>query len=834
MKEVVVFGRTSPPCHFCEVVKNALNNSNICFEYKDIASPSNMEEFSSLGVQTVPQVIVEGTNMGGADNIRNTVKCIQASFMENDGVKKAFQVVKRNGDLVDFDDNKLNKWAEWAANSNVPWSDVVLQAMRQVTEGCTTADIQDALIKVCVDHGDSKHLAMASRLLVGKVYKEVFGRFDNLPTLVDFYHKMVDLGKWEDMGYTDEELEDLEDVIHHSKDFNYKYSTVKQISDKYALQDRKNKSLFETPQFMYMGVSLANMKNMPSSRKIEDVTKLYTYLSDLKINAPTPTLAGMRTKSRGLASCCLFTTNDTADSIGVGAHIAYSMTNANSGLGGYVHTRSLGDDVRNGSIVHTGKVPYYRLYEASVKSTKQGNRGGACTIYYSILDPEIKTLLRLKHPTTPAANQVRGMDYGCIVNTMFVRKALKNEDWMLISNKEAPDLWQAMFTSKDDPLFEELYNKYAESDLPKKFVNARQLALSLEQQWYETGRIYKMFADEANKHTPFKLPIFSSNLCNEIYLPTKGYDSVADLYDKNSKTGEVALCFIAALVAGRITEDEYEDVAYYVALMIDNTMDIMTYPFAQVETTAKARRSIGVGITNLADHMAVNGMSYSSQEGKQFIYDHAEMHSYYLHKASLRLAKEFGVCSAIADTKYPEGWLPIDTYNMSVDSLVTGLKYDWEELRKSIVELGGIRNSVLEATMPAEASSLASNTTNSIYPIRELMIIKGGSRNKVPCYVPHYDDEKIRSNYESAWEIPYKDIVDLYALVQKFHGQGISADFWFNPDKYPKRKMGTKEMLTNLAYATKMGLKGQYYMNTRSARRDPEKEVVCDGEGCDV
>lgn len=742
-------------------------------------------------------------------------------------------VIKRDGREVDFDANKLNKWAEWASNSNVPWSDIVLQAIRQVTNKCSTADIQDALIKVCVDRKDIEHLDMAARLLVGKVYKEVFGRFDNLPSLQEFYHNMVARGKWVDMGYSDEDLEELEDHIDHNKDFGYKYSTIKQITDKYAIQNRKNATCYETPQFMYMGVALANMQNMPKERRGKDVVKLYTYLSDLKINAPTPTLNSLRTKARGLASCCVFTTKDSADSIEAGTHIAYTMTNANAGIGGYIHTRSIGDSVRNGAIVHTGKLPYYRYYEASVKATKQVDRGGACTIYYNILDPEIETLLRLKHPTTASDKQIRGMDYNCIINTFFVRKALKNEDWMLISANDAPDLWQAFFSSKDETRFEDLYNKYLNSNLPKRMVSARQLALTMERQWYETGRVYKFWADEVNKHTPFKEPIYSANLCVEIALPTKGYNNILGLYDKNNLEGEVALCFIAAIVAGRVSPSEYEDVAYYVLLMIDNTMDIMEYPFPQVETTAKSRRSVGVGIVNLADHMAVNNQSYKTSEGKKFIHDHAEMHSYYLHKASLRLAVERGVCEWIDKTKYPQGWLPIDTYNKSVDSVASGLNFDWEALRRDIIDLGGIRNSVLEATMPAETSSQASNTTNAIYPIRDLMIVKGGSSNKIPCFVPHYSDEQIRSNYESAWEIPYKDMVDLYAIVQKFHGQAISADFYFNPENYPNRKMGTKEMLTNLAYATKMGQKTQYYMNTKSSSTEEEdKEEVCDGGAC--
>lgn len=737
-------------------------------------------------------------------------------------------VVKRNGDLAPFDAEKLNKWGEWAANNKVSWSDIVFKAMRKLNDECSTQDITKALIDACLDSNSYEHTKMAARLLVGDIYKEVFGSFIEIPPLLEYYDGMVASGKWKDMGYTPEELVYLEDVIDHSKDFNYEFSTVKQVSERYSLKDVKTGQLFESLQFTYMGVALGACSIQPIERRLEDVCHMYEALSDLKINAPTPTLAQLRTNNNGLASCCLFTSKDTSASIEVASHIAYTMTCANSGIGGYLHTRSIGDGVRNNSIEHTGKLPYYRYLEAGVKSTKQGTRGGAATIYFTCLDPEIEDLIRLKHPTTPTAKQIRGMDYAVMMNKFFMEKVAKNEDWMLVSVANAPKLFELFFSS-DLEGFKEEYTKVLNSDAPKKYINARELALATEKQYYEVGRLYSLMIDEVNRHTPFKNPIYSSNLCNEIVLPTKGYNDVSELYGDNKEAGEVALCFIAAIAVGRVKPEEYEHIAYYTTMLVDNTIDITSYPFNQVKLTAQARRSLGIGITNLADAMAVRGLSYSSKEGKQYIHDIAEMHSYYLHKASLRLAKEKGNAEWIDKTKYPEGWLPIDSYNKNVDSIVSGLKMDWEGLRKEIIAQGGIRNSVLEATMPAETSSQASNTTNSIYPIRDLVIVKTSGKTKIPCYVPSYGNLFTRINYEKAYDIPYKDIVDLYAIVQKFHGQAISADFYFNPSLYPNRKIGAKEQLQRLLYMAKMGVKSRYYMNTKT---DAGKEVVDTGSGC--
>ena len=301
------------------------------------------------------------------------------------------------------------------------------------------------------------------------------------------------------------------------------------------------------------------------------------------------------------------------------------------------------------------------------------------------------------------------------------------------------------------------------------------------------------------------------------------------MYDKNKgvEAGEIALCFLSCLVAGRISEEEYEDVSYYSLLAVDNVIDLMEYPFPQVENTAKGRRSVGIGITNLAHDMAVRGLSYSSLEGKNYMHSLAEMHSFYLHSASLRLAKEKGNCSLIGRTKYPEGWLPIDTYNKNVDDVHNqDLKFDWESLRKEIIKQGGIRNSVLEATPPAESSSQASETTNSLYPIREFYTVKRSGSTVNTFAAPDIEKEEVKNSYELAYNVPTKDIIDCYAIFQKFHGQGISCDLYTNYSKYEGEKVPLTVMMKDYFYATKMGLKSLYYQNSKGGIKEDETKAT--------
>jgi ribonucleoside-diphosphate reductase alpha chain len=325
--------------------------------------------------------------------------------------------------------------------------------------------------------------------------------------------------------------------------------------------------------------------------------------------------------------------------------------------------------------------------------------------------------------------------------------------------------------------------------------------------------------------------------CKEIALPTRGYDSVVDLYKEEDTSGEIGLCNLAAIVAGRVSEEELPELYYYTLLMVDNVISHMDYPFPNLKFTAQARRSVAIGITNLANHMARNGMRYSTNAGKEFAHRLAEQHSYLLHRASLEISKEKGVCSWMDRTKYPEGWLPIDTYNKNVDKVVSQeLIYDWKSLRKEIIDNGGIRNSVLEGYMPNESSSIATNGTNSILPVRSLKVVKTNAGNTTKFIAPDY--EEFGSNYEIAWDIPSKHLIDIYAIFQKFCGQAISADLYV--DQSTGTKVSEASLLTDWMRMTMLGVKTRYYVNTKTSSGDKEDKgsaseiEMLDGEdkGC--
>lgn len=139
--------------------------------------------------------------------------------------------------------------------------------------------------------------------------------------------------------------------------------------------------------------------------------------------------------------------------------------------------------------------------------------------------------------------------------------------------------------------------------------------------------------------------------------------------------------------------------------------------------------------------------------------------------------------------------------------------------------------------MPNESSSVATNGTNSILPVRSLKMVKTNAGNTTKFIVPDY--EELGDKYELAWDIETKDLIDVYGIVQKFCGQAISADIYLDQTK---SKTPQSKLLSDWIRMNMLGIKTRYYINTKTPSGDkqetvePEVEEVedkgCGGGGC--
>jgi len=717
-------------------------------------------------------------------------------------------IIKRDGSTQPFSPSKVNGWGMWAAktlNGHVEWSTVILEAVNQCPTECSSLQLQETLINVCINRKTWEYNRMAGRLYSALLTRIIYptGR----PTIKKLHSRLFDAGLMVKLNYTDDDYEHLESVIDHKIDLKYPHFQLNQIRNKYAIRNKVTKLEYETAQFVYMRMAMALGENEKSDRLLH-VAKWYEHFAHNRINAPTPNFVNLGTALNGYASCCLYTTHDSAPSLAAGDHIAYMMTCMSAGIGTHIKTRSLGDPIRGGMIQHQGKLPYYRAMVGAIGANMQNGRGGASTVYYTCFDPEVEVIMKLKHPMTPASKKIGGCHYNFGSNKLFARRAARNELYSLFSYSTHPEMYEAMYDT-DQTKFEEMYAEFEKTSIHK--LNARDVLLAALTQSYETGVQYLHMTDMMNQHTPFNDKIYSSNLCAEIALPTSAYKSVAGLYQSYTEGGgEIGLCSLAGIVVSNIESDEmYADAAYYSLKMIDVCIFKSDYVFKNLDDTAKARMSAGVGMMGLAHLMAMKNKKYDDQDGLNFIHELAETHIYHLINASLRLGKELGNAPWMNKTKWPSGWLPIDTYEKRVGGLVTiENKRDWESLRSKIIKNGGIRNSVLAAYMPGESSSISSGTTNGPYPIRETYIMKTNDTAVNHWCAP--DSTKLKVRYQSAWDIATTDMIKVYAVMQKWTDQGISADLFVRI--VGDDKVTSSSMINDYLDMVKFGMKTRYYV----------------------
>jgi ribonucleoside-diphosphate reductase alpha chain len=502
---------------------------------------------------------------------------------------------------------------------------------------------------------------------------------------------------------------------------------------------------------------------------------------------------------------------------------------AKAGIGLNVgRIRGLGSKIRNGKVVHTGIVPFIKSFEGDLNSCSQGGlRKGSATLFFPIWHQEIRELIVLKNEKGNDENRARSLDYSVTISRIFYERYMNDGEITLFSPHDVPGLYEAFGTDE----FDELYVKYEnDKSIPKTKVGAQELFHEILNERSDTGRVYILNIDHANSHSPYKDVVHMSNLCKEVILKTKPIEHIDD------ESGAIALCILSALNVGTLKSDkEIEECCDLSVRALDELIDIQNYPIKAAEIATRKERSLGVGVIGLAHYLAKHNLNYEDRDACNAVHKLMESIQYHLLRASNQLAKEKGICEGFAGTKYADGILPIDTYKKSIDEFCTEpLHYDWESLRSDIVA-NGLRNTTLTCAMPSESSSLVSNATNGIEPPRGYISVKRKFKQIVPQY------STLKNQYTILWDMKSNDgYFKIVAAMQKFMDQAISANWSYNPEHYPDKKVPMSVLVSDMLKAYSMGHKTAYYMNTYDGKRDNmeledlvndilEEEEDCDG-----
>ena len=738
------------------------------------------------------------------------------------------QIKKRDGSVEPLDINKIHFVVEEATDglTGTSASQIEMTANIQFYDGMSTEEIQEILIKSANDLitlENPNYQYAAARLLLYPIYKETFGQYNPVP-ITKIIDRNIASGVYDaniKEKYSDTELKQLNKYIKHNRDENFTYAGLRQIVDKYLVQDRSTGEIYESPQVMYMMIAATLFADYPKETRMSYVRKYYDATSLFKINIPTPVMAGVRTPLRQFASCVLVDTDDTLDSIFSSDMAIGRYTAQRAGIGiNAGRIRAINSKIRGGEVAHTGLIPFLKKFESTVRCcTQNGVRGGNATTHFPLWHYEIDDILVLKNNKGTEDNRVRRLDYSIQLNKTMYERLLSDGDITLFSPHDVPDLYEAFYADQDK--FTELYEKYErKTSLRKRKVKAMELFSALVKERAETGRIYIMNVDHANTHSSFKDTVYMSNLCQEITLPTKPLQHIDD------PEGEIALCILSAINVGTLKElDDMDELCDLAVRALDEIIDYQKYPVKAAEISTKARRSLGIGYIGLAHYLAKNGVKYSDKKALTKVHELTEAFQYYLLKASNGLAKEKGKCEYFDRTKYSDGILPIDTYKKDLDEVCSiTLKYDWDSLRTDIQQ-HGLRHSTLSAQMPSESSSIVSNATNGIEPPRGFLSVKKSKKGPLKQIVPQY--QTLKNNYTLLWDMPSNEgYINIVAVMQKFFDQAISGNWSYNPTHFENNEVPMSVMLQDMLKTYKYGWKTSYYQNTYDFKSDPSEEEI--------
>jgi len=731
-------------------------------------------------------------------------------------------VVKRNGERVPLDISKIQRQVahDCKGIDGVSPSMIEIKAQIELHDGMSTKTIDELLLKAMVDLIDEtenpeinnvNYQYVAGRQRVSMLRKEVYGEYDP-PKLYDIVKTNVAAGMYTAElldWYTEDEWNIIDLFIDHHKDEEYTYAAIAQLAEKYLVQNRATGQIYETPQVRYAIAAATAFHNEPKDRRLKYVKEYYECASDGHFTLATPVLAGLGTTTKQFSSCVLITSDDTLDSIFAAGEMMAKYASKRAGIGLEIgRIRPLGAPIRNGEIKHTGMIPFLKKWFADLRSCSQGGiRNASCTVTFPIWHAQFEDLIVLKNNQGTEETRVRQMDYSVVVNKMFWNRYRTGGNITLFDPHAVPDLYEAYY--RDSAEFEKLYLEYeADPKIKKKVLSAEEMFKNgILKERTDTGRIYLVNIDNVINQGPFDTttdPIYQSNLCQEILLPTRPFQRIED------PAGRIALCTLGSINWGAFNNPQQMRKACRVLVRsLSNLLQYQDFLSVQSKLANEDFEPLGVGITNLAYWHAKRSFKYGTSEALAEVKRWMEHQAYFLTEMSVELAQERGACKRSSYTHYGKGVFPWERRSIGVDELTDFTpSMDWEPLRERMKQYG-IRNATLMAVAPVESSSVVLNSTNGIEMPMEMISVKESKAGSFVQVVPEY--RRLKNRYQLMWE--QTDCVDYLktaAVLAAYIDQSLSTNTFYNPANYGGKVPGTL-IAKNLMLAYKWGIKTMYY-----------------------
>ena len=735
------------------------------------------------------------------------------------------KVTKRSGKIEDL---ALEKWQAQIAKVCEGVSDVS-QSMIEITsqphfyDGITTREIDELTLRAIVDlidvetnpeTGHTNYQYVAGKQRVSMLRKDVYGQYQP-PHLFEIVKTNIKTGlytpellEW----YSEDDWKKMDNIIDHEKDENYSFAAIEQLIGKYLVKNRSTNKIYETPQVRYMIAAATVFHAENEKDRLKFIKEYYNAASDGLFTLATPVLAGLGTPTKQFSSCVLIRSDDDLDSIFASGEMMAKYASKRAGIGLEIgRLRPLGSPIRGGEIMHTGMIPFLKKWFGDLRSCSQGGiRNASATVFYPIWHHQFDDLIVLKNNQGTDETRVRHMDYGVVLSAFFWRRFKNKENITFFDPNEVPDLYEAFYS--DTAKFEELYVKYERSrTLRKKTMSAEEVFKSgILKERTDTGRIYLVFIDNVMNQGPFDAehhPIYQSNLCCEILLPTKPFKRLDD------EEGRIALCTLGSINWGAFRHPEdMRRACRILQRSLCNILDYQDFLSVQSRLSNDEIQPLGIGVTNLAYWHAKRDLRYGDKESLQEVKSWIEHQAFYLTEATVELAKERGKCKDSDKTWYGQGVFPWERRAKGVNKLANFKpELDWEPLRKEMKE-HGVRNATLMAIAPVESSSVVINSTNGIELPMHLISVKESKAGSLTQVVPDYHIKRVRNSYQLMWD--QTDCVDYLktaSILAAYVDQSISTNTFYNHAHYANNKIPTTLIAKNLMQAHQWGLKTFYY-----------------------
>jgi ribonucleoside-diphosphate reductase alpha chain len=699
---------------------------------------------------------------------------------------------------------------------------VEIKSQPHFYDGITTRDIDGITLRAIVDLidvesnpdvGHTNYQYVAGKQRLSMLRKDVYGTYA-VPPLYEIVKRNVATGLYTAellYWYTEEDWAKMESFIDHSKDELYSYAAIEQLIEKYLVKNRATKEIYETPQVRYM-VAAATIfhREEPNSARMRYIKEYYNAASDGLFTLATPVLAGLGTPTKQFSSCVLIRSDDDLDSIFASGEMMAKYASKRAGIGLEIgRLRPLGSPIRGGEIMHTGMIPFLKKWFGDLRSCSQGGiRNASATITYPIWHYQFDDLIVLKNNQGTEETRVRHMDYNIVLSAFFWRRFKEQGTITFFDPNQVPDLYEAFY--RDTAKFEELYVAYeSRTDIRKKTMSAEEVFKGgILKERTDTGRIYLTYIDNVQRQGPFDVtvdPIYQSNLCQEILLPTKSFKRLSD------EEGRIALCTLGSINWGSFRNPEdMRRACRILHRSLNNILDYQDFLSIQSKLSNDEIRPLGIGVTNLAYWHAKRGLKYGDKDALAEVKSWIEHQTFYLTESSVELAKERGKCLNSDRTRYGQGVFPWELRAHGVNDLTSfAPELDWETLRAAMF-VHGVRNATQSAIAPVESSSVVINSTNGIEMPMSLVSVKESKAGSFVQVVPEY--HKLKSKYQLMWDqTDCNAYLKTAAVLAAYVDQSLSTNTFYSPKHFADRKVPTTLIAKNLMLAHYWGLKTMYY-----------------------